>query len=128
MAMILGHCYSKISCFLWITTALLTSLWHQKPSLREGRNPQRINLDFGHFPERSMLMGICELRKDYSPNSDIWFLRRDWHHIKDEMLVQINTGTYQFSPLNRYEFDDATLSLWTSQELGGTDQKQNGIR
>jgi hypothetical protein len=54
---------------------------------------------------------ICELRKDYSPNSDIWFLRRDWHHIKDEMLAQINTGIYQFSPLNRYEFDDATLSL-----------------
>jgi RNA-directed DNA polymerase len=61
-------------------------------------------------------LGICELRKDYFPNSDIWFLRRDWHHIKDEMLFQINTGTYQFSPLNRYEFDDETLSLWTSQD------------
>lgn len=60
---------------------------------------------------------ICELRKDYSPNSDIWGLRRDWHHIKDEMLSQINAGTYQFSPLSRYEFDDTTLSLWTSQDM-----------
>jgi len=55
--------------------------------------------------------------RPYSPNSDIWLLRRDWKHIKDEMLAQFNDGSYQFSLLDRYEFDDAIISLWCSQAM-----------
>ena len=32
-------------------------------------------------------------------------------------MTQLNAGTYQFSPLTRYEFPDRTLSLWTSQDM-----------
>jgi retron-type reverse transcriptase len=33
------------------------------------------------------------------------------------MLAQLNDGSYQFSPLERLEFEDGTLSLWTSQDM-----------
>ena len=60
---------------------------------------------------------IVKLRKDYSPNSDIWFLCRDWKHIKDSLLATLNDGSYQFSPLNRYEFTDGIMSLWSSKDM-----------
>jgi hypothetical protein len=60
---------------------------------------------------------ISHLRKKYSPNADIWNLRRLWHHIKDKLLTSLNNGSYQFSPLDRYEFQDTTLSLWSSQDM-----------
>ena len=33
------------------------------------------------------------------------------------MLVQLNDGSYSFGLLDRYEFDDAIISLWTSQDM-----------
>jgi RNA-directed DNA polymerase len=60
---------------------------------------------------------ICDLRQRYSANSDIWRLRRDWYTIKHRLLSELNDGTYQFSPLERYEFDDAIVSLWSSQDM-----------
>ena len=33
---------------------------------------------------------IIDLRKASSPNSDIWRLRRNWKHVKDELLAQLN--------------------------------------
>ena len=60
---------------------------------------------------------IVKLRKKYSPNSDIWHLRRCWDEIKPIMLCQLNEGAYQFNALNRYTFKDAIISLWTSQDM-----------
>jgi len=60
---------------------------------------------------------IIDLRKDYSANSDIWRLCRDWELIKDGLLSQLNDGFYQFSLMDRYEFDDAVISLWSSQDM-----------
>ena len=60
---------------------------------------------------------VCTLRKKYSSNSDIWRLRREWTHIKHEMLSQLNDGSYPFGLLDRYEFDDAIISLCSSQDM-----------
>jgi RNA-directed DNA polymerase len=60
---------------------------------------------------------ISNLRKDYSANSDIWRLRRDWELIKDGLLAHLNDGSYTFGLLDRYEFDDATITLWSSQDM-----------
>jgi len=57
------------------------------------------------------------LRKEYSPNSDIWCLRAQWGNIKDTLLAQLNDGSYTFNPLERYEFDDAIISLWSSHDM-----------
>ncbi len=63
------------------------------------------------------LQWILELRKKYSPNSDIWCLCRDWESIKDSLLAQLNDGSYLFNPLDRYEFSDAIISLWSSKDM-----------
>jgi RNA-directed DNA polymerase len=60
---------------------------------------------------------VSELRKDYSSNSDIWCLRAQWEHIRDNLLIQLNDGSYTFGLLERYEFDDAVISLWSSQDM-----------
>jgi hypothetical protein len=63
------------------------------------------------------LQWILKLRKEYSHNSDIWNLRRDWENLKHSFLAQLNDGSYQFSLLNRYEIDGAFISLWSSQDM-----------
>lgn len=60
---------------------------------------------------------IKRIRKDYSPNSDIWRLCAQWEDRKDNLLAQLNDGSYVFDLLDRYEFDDATISLWSSQDM-----------
>ncbi len=60
---------------------------------------------------------IIDLRKDYSANSDIWNLRARWKFIKDGLLARLNDGTYPFDLLDRYEFDDAIITLWSSQDM-----------
>ena len=60
---------------------------------------------------------ISGLRKNYSANSDIWRLRHDWNRIKDKLLTQLNDGSYAFDLLDRFEFDDATISLWSSKDM-----------
>jgi RNA-directed DNA polymerase len=65
----------------------------------------------------SAFQWIIDLRKDYSPNSDIWRLRAHWEHIKNAMLAQINDGSYSFSLLDRYAFDDGIITLWSSQDM-----------
>ena len=60
---------------------------------------------------------VSNLRKKYSPNNDIWNLRRDWENIKESLLAQFNDGSYVFCPLERYEFEDQTISLWSSRDM-----------
>ena len=60
---------------------------------------------------------IFKLRKKYSHNSDIWELCRTWNQIKHFLFESLNDGSYQFSSLERLEFKDGTLSLWTSQDM-----------
>lgn len=60
---------------------------------------------------------IANLRKKYSPNNDIWNLRRDWENIKEGLLAQFNDDSYVFCHLERYEFEDQTISLWSSRDM-----------
>ncbi len=60
---------------------------------------------------------VCELRKDYSEHSDIWDLRRHWGTVKQSLFGELNMGTYEFSPLRIYEFDDAVVSVWSSKDM-----------
>lgn len=61
---------------------------------------------------------IFQIRKNYSPHSDIWRLRRNWEETKLTLLNSLNEGSYQFSLLDRYEFDDGgVISLWSSEDM-----------
>ncbi len=41
---------------------------------------------------------ICERRKDYAPNDDVWDLRRRWAEIKPQVQQTLPAGEYEFSP------------------------------
>jgi hypothetical protein len=58
---------------------------------------------------------LFELRKQYSSNSDIWDLCRNWESLKHTLLDELNSGHYEFDPLQRYEVNDGVyISLWSS--------------
>jgi hypothetical protein len=40
---------------------------------------------------------LCQQRKHFPPNADVWHLRRQYSAIKSDLLEQINSGRYQFS-------------------------------
>lgn len=65
----------------------------------------------------STFQWISDLREKYSPHSDIWYLRRDWEHSKDQLFTRLNEGSYLFSPLDRYAFEGTIISLWSSQDM-----------
>jgi RNA-directed DNA polymerase len=41
---------------------------------------------------------LCQQRKHFPPNADVWHFRRQYSAIKSDLLEQINSGRYQFSP------------------------------
>ena len=42
---------------------------------------------------------LCQQRKHYPPNADIWDFRFHWEEKKLKLLAEINSGNYLFSPL-----------------------------
>ena len=60
---------------------------------------------------------ICKRRIDYSEHNDIWDLRRNWDTLKKDILAQLNDGSYRFSPLQRFDFPDEIISMWTSRDM-----------
>lgn len=61
---------------------------------------------------------LLKLRKHHSHNSDIWELCRHWETVKYSMLKELNSGRYEFDPLQRIETYDGTyLSLWSSRDM-----------
>ena len=59
---------------------------------------------------------LINQRKNHSPNSDIWELRR--HRLKrlPQIASQIKNGTYQLSPVRIIEIKGKQTSLWTSSD------------
>jgi RNA-directed DNA polymerase len=41
---------------------------------------------------------LCQHRKHFPPNADVWHFRHQYDAIKSDLLEQINSGRYQFSP------------------------------
>ncbi len=59
---------------------------------------------------------LCRRRQDYSHNSDVWNLRRDWHEIKQRLQATLLAGTYTFQPLQERRFHGESLELWSARD------------
>jgi len=60
---------------------------------------------------------LCEQRKNYPDNADIWHLRFNWESIKPQLLEQLNCGNYQFSPMQKLTKQSGkTIHLWSSKD------------
>ena len=45
---------------------------------------------------------LCNQRKNYIAQSDIWDLRHNWLIYKKDIKTQITAGTYNFDPVTEY--------------------------
>jgi RNA-directed DNA polymerase len=59
---------------------------------------------------------LCNRRKDYHPNNDIWHLRFHWNDIKPSLQNSLLEGTYGFEPVRRVWTPDGFIYLWASQD------------
>jgi RNA-directed DNA polymerase len=59
---------------------------------------------------------VCDRRKEYSHNNDIWELRRNWIHTKPELQKCLLNGDYMFDPLKEIRFESCVIELWNSQD------------
>jgi RNA-directed DNA polymerase len=61
---------------------------------------------------------LCRQRKLFPPNADIWHFRRQYYAINSDLLDQINSGDYQFSPQQKIvKADGQIIHLWGSQDV-----------
>ena len=57
---------------------------------------------------------LCERRKDYSHNDEVWFVRCRWRQVKPQLQHQLLEGSYRFSPLRRLHRKDGYLEIWSA--------------
>jgi RNA-directed DNA polymerase len=61
---------------------------------------------------------LCQQRKHFPPNADIWHFRRLYFSINSDLLDQINSGDYRFSPQQKIiKHDGQIIHLWRSQDV-----------
>ena len=59
---------------------------------------------------------ICEQRKKYPPNADIWWLRSQWSRIRSDIQAELLAGCYQLSPVDRIRTRDKAVELWCAKD------------
>jgi hypothetical protein len=60
---------------------------------------------------------LCQQRKHFPADTDIWHFRFRYPFIKHALLWRINSGAYQFSPqLKIIKSDSEVIHLWGSQD------------
>jgi hypothetical protein len=60
---------------------------------------------------------VCENRKHYPPNADIWDLRFHWENLRDNLIAKIKSGKYRFKPLQIVTKSDGTrIALWGASD------------
>ena len=61
---------------------------------------------------------LCQQRKHFPPNADIWDFRRQYDAINSDLLEQINSGDYRFSPQQKIiKHDGQIIHLWGSKDV-----------
>lgn len=57
---------------------------------------------------------LCERRRDYSYNDDVWEVRFRWTEIRTTMRADLLGGRYRFSPLRRIHRADDAVEIWSA--------------
>jgi RNA-directed DNA polymerase len=59
---------------------------------------------------------ICQRRKDYSANSDIWDFRYHWPQQRTEIGDQLQAGSYHFDVVSLYPIDGEVRAVWSARD------------
>ena len=57
---------------------------------------------------------LCERRKDYHHNADVWDVRWRWADLKTQLQERLLAGTYRLGTVDRVETSEDTLELWAA--------------
>lgn len=60
------------------------------------------------------LKWLISARKEYSANNDIWHLLEHWQDVSTKLRQQLRDGSFRFPPLQIYEFNDNTITLYSA--------------
>ncbi|MCP4079096.1 MAG: hypothetical protein GY743_02485, partial [Planctomycetaceae bacterium] len=61
---------------------------------------------------------LCQQRKHFPPDADIWSFRYRYPATKSDLLKEINSGWYRFSPQQKIiKSDGQVIHLWGSQDV-----------
>ena len=61
---------------------------------------------------------LCQQRKHFPANADIWNFRHRYSAVKMKLLQEINSGWYQFSALQKIiKANGEIIHLWGSQDV-----------
>ncbi len=59
---------------------------------------------------------LCEKRKNYSHNNDVWHLRWAWHIIKPQLQGLLRAGKYRFNPQHKLRINGKVITIWEAQD------------
>ncbi len=59
---------------------------------------------------------LCEKRKDYSHNDEVWDIRFRWSENKSCLQKILLAGEYTFSPQTEIRMPDRTIELWNARD------------
>ena len=57
---------------------------------------------------------LCDRRKEYHHNNDVWDVRWKWAQIKPKLQADLVAGRYRLSPTTIIHGSEETIELWTS--------------
>ena len=57
---------------------------------------------------------VCQRRRDYSHNQDVWSLRRDWEDIKPRVQADLFAGQYRLGSVHRYQRGGEATEVWSA--------------
>ncbi len=59
---------------------------------------------------------VCQRRKHYHHNSDVWQLRRWWDEKKPLIVAQLLSGSYRFREQRRVRAQGEVKEIWAAQD------------
>jgi hypothetical protein len=57
---------------------------------------------------------LCERRRDYSPNDDVWDLRWRWDELRPRLQDWLRAGVYRIGAVRRFPAGDETVEVWSA--------------
>ncbi len=58
---------------------------------------------------------LCECRKNYAPDADVWHLRFRWAEVKPQIQAQLRAGTYRLGAVASFQAGEETREVFSAQ-------------
>ena len=59
---------------------------------------------------------LCQRRKNYHFNSDVWHLRANWETEKEKILAALKNGTYQLEAVTKISTPGRIVHVWSAKD------------